>query len=414
MENKNWYYKNFNMVSELDISGEFIYHGISIFNNMNIIDLEMPTELFLALYNISVGIERLQKIILVLWEFEGAEPIKEYSESIKIHNHVTLNARIAKAVGGKDNFNKQEHQFLDLLANFYCNARYDRFAEVGNNWEYKLIHKFFDDNHVEYGGSTLNPSIISINDSIRKLIGRVVSKIAKHYYELVEKGSQKSGTYSYELRNDSKAQKIFYHTENKRGLSAIKIDERIAISEILVYLRNTSDKSSYLKFIEEITPLNFDRMEISGYLSVFLLENRVPQYLIDQIENLYDLENINVRERIEQLELMAKDNMQVSFDFPYQKKIYTLLQDIKQRKDISIETTKQLQEANCYIDDRIIQENIESIIDTANKYLNNEISREFFISSFNDIYRNLENDDVIDLWEYLLYEEENYNKENTK
>lgn len=58
--------------------------------------------------------------------------------------------------------------------------------------------------------------------------------------------------------------------------------------------------------------------------------------------------------------------------------------------------------------------NIESIIDTANKYLNNEISREFFISSFNDIYRNLENDDVIDLWEYLLYEEENYNKENTK
>lgn len=52
MVNKKWYYKNFNMVSELDISGEFIYNGISIVNNMNSIDLEMPTELFLALYKI--------------------------------------------------------------------------------------------------------------------------------------------------------------------------------------------------------------------------------------------------------------------------------------------------------------------------------------------------------------------------
>ena len=92
MVNKKWYYKNFNMVSELDISGEFIYNGISIVNNMNSIDLEMPTELFLALYNISVGIERLQKIILVLWEFDEKEHIEEFSESIKIHNHVELNS----------------------------------------------------------------------------------------------------------------------------------------------------------------------------------------------------------------------------------------------------------------------------------------------------------------------------------
>ncbi|BAQ23320.1 hypothetical protein SRT_00590 [Streptococcus troglodytae] len=61
MASKEWYYKNFNMVSELDISGEFIYTGLSIVNNMSNITPEMPTELFLALYNISVGIERLQK-----------------------------------------------------------------------------------------------------------------------------------------------------------------------------------------------------------------------------------------------------------------------------------------------------------------------------------------------------------------
>ena len=35
MVNKKWYYKNFNMVSEIDISGEYNYNGISIINNMH-------------------------------------------------------------------------------------------------------------------------------------------------------------------------------------------------------------------------------------------------------------------------------------------------------------------------------------------------------------------------------------------
>ncbi|HFR3351818.1 TPA: hypothetical protein ACHU6A_002036, partial [Streptococcus suis] len=122
---------------------------------------------------------------------------------------------------------------------------------------------------------------------------------------LVEEGSNKSGTYSYELRNDSKAQKIFLHMENRRGLSSIKIDERIALSEILIYLRNTSDKSSYLKFIEGIYPLDFDKMEISRYLSIILLEDRIPQDLIDEIEYIYAEKDIKVGERIENLDLLT-------------------------------------------------------------------------------------------------------------
>ena len=90
-------------------------------------------------------------------------------------------------------------------------------------------------------------------------------------------------------------------------------------------------------------------MEISSYLSVILLENRAPQNLIDAIEDIYAEEDVNIRERIECLDLMTKDNMQVQFDFPYQKRIYTLLQDIKKRKDICIEIITGLQDANCYI-----------------------------------------------------------------
>lgn len=198
------------MVSELDISGEFIYNGISIVNNMNSIDSEMPTELFLALYNISVGIERLQKIILVLWEFDEKEPIEEFSERIKIHNHVELNRRIEKAVGKKANFNKQEYQFLELVKNFYSNARYDRFAEVGNSWEYRLIHKFFADNYIGYERLISNSSIIPINDSIRKLIGRVVFKVVNYYYKLVKEEAKNRVLIHMSLEMIQRLRKYFY------------------------------------------------------------------------------------------------------------------------------------------------------------------------------------------------------------
>jgi hypothetical protein len=55
-----WNYKNFNMVYELEISGEFIYDGIQALNTMD--SSSNSAELFSFLYHISVGIERLQKI----------------------------------------------------------------------------------------------------------------------------------------------------------------------------------------------------------------------------------------------------------------------------------------------------------------------------------------------------------------
>ncbi|HGA1334362.1 TPA: hypothetical protein ACIRI7_001591, partial [Streptococcus suis] len=346
-------------------------------------------ELFLALYNISVGVERLQKIILVLWEFDEVDSIEDFSESLKIHNQVELHSRIEKAINKKI-FSKQECQFLELLKEFYSNARYDRFSAVGNRWEYELISKFFSNNQISYEESVSDSQVILINDSIRKLIGRVLSRIVKNYYLLVEEGSNKSGTYSYELRNDSKAQKIFLHMENRRGLSSIKIDEQIALSEILIYLRNTSDKSSYLKFIEGIYPLDFDKMEISRYLSIILLEDRIPQDLIDEIEYIYAEKDIKVGERIENLDLLTKNNMQVTFDYPYLKEVYIILEEVKKQESINDDTISRLEESNCYIDDSDTQEIIESIIAVARQYRNNKILKEEFIKEFSSHYKTLE------------------------
>ncbi len=68
---------------------------------------------------------------------------------------------------------------LELLKEFYSNARYDRFSAVGNRWEYELISKFFSNNQISYEESVSDSQVILINDSIRKLIGRVLSRIVK-------------------------------------------------------------------------------------------------------------------------------------------------------------------------------------------------------------------------------------------
>ena len=60
-DEKKWLYQNFNMVIELDIAGGFIYDGIKKIYEMS--SFANDYETFSALYNIAVGIERLQKIV---------------------------------------------------------------------------------------------------------------------------------------------------------------------------------------------------------------------------------------------------------------------------------------------------------------------------------------------------------------
>jgi hypothetical protein len=63
---QRWKYKNFNMVIELDIAGEFIYNGIHEFCRLKYISNEGPT--FASLYNMAVGIERLEKNSLCIMD----------------------------------------------------------------------------------------------------------------------------------------------------------------------------------------------------------------------------------------------------------------------------------------------------------------------------------------------------------
>ena len=91
---KIWLYKNFNMGTELDIAGSFIYDGIHTLNQMNTVNEE--TQLFSFLYHTAVGIERLQKIIIVLFENINWEEKEDFERNLITHSHTGLNDRIKK------------------------------------------------------------------------------------------------------------------------------------------------------------------------------------------------------------------------------------------------------------------------------------------------------------------------------
>lgn len=120
---KIWNYKNFNMGTELDISGEFIFDGINVLNQMK--SINDHASLFSFLYHTAVGIERLQKIIIVLFEAVDFDNHEEFEKSLITHSHTKLNERICGCIDPK--LNPRENRFLQMLTSFYNSARYDRF-----------------------------------------------------------------------------------------------------------------------------------------------------------------------------------------------------------------------------------------------------------------------------------------------
>lgn len=69
-------------------------------------------------------------------------------------------------------------------------------------------------------------------------------------------------------------------------MQELKITEKIVFKEFLVYLRNTRESSSFLRYIDKIKPLDIDVGLINEYISK-LSSGIVSYSLIDEVEFLY-------------------------------------------------------------------------------------------------------------------------------
>ena len=88
--------------------------------------IEHTDEIFEFLYNLSVGMERLLKIAVVLFEHGQSKTQEELEKSLITHNHQDLIDRIKVHVSL--NLGNPHNEFLGILTNFYRSLRYDRFT----------------------------------------------------------------------------------------------------------------------------------------------------------------------------------------------------------------------------------------------------------------------------------------------
>lgn len=284
-------WQNFKLGEEQEIACNFIYDAIRNLNEMETLSLE--TEVFPVLYNLSIGIERLLKVAIVLVEYNNDLDIDDFEKSLITHNHMDLYNRLKQNNSLK--FGKAHIELLSLLSNFYKSHRYDRFSlqSARSLAKEKIAFHTYLNKYLKIDLLESFPFVAVWNTiSIKKFVGRVVKKIAKEVYNVIESAADRKNIYTYEISgSDSKAAKVLFGGAELN----FEDEERVAI-EILIYLINSKDVG-LINFIKDVEPLELDPALAVDYFQ-FLLPRKSgrPTMIKDEIESLY--EDLNISERL--------------------------------------------------------------------------------------------------------------------
>ena len=299
------FWKNFKLGEEISVSGTFIYNGLRRYHEMK--SLDFTEELFEFLYDLSVGIERLFKIAIVLFEHSDSVDQDELEKSLITHNHLELFSRLKKHV--QINFGSPQIELLSLLSTFYKSHRYDRFSlssvydtkkerRAIINWIGKHLQIEFPEKNSFWG--TAN------DDRYRKFVRRTILSISKTLYKLIKGQARSINLYTYELRHGSKAESVF--------LREIDVsDEDVLWKELLVFFVNTESSSGYLDFLRSIQPLDFDPALTGDYLECFQ-SDAAKALVMDELEHLYSEIEEGVGERLELMRVIGAPNVYFDSD----------------------------------------------------------------------------------------------------
>lgn len=291
------FWKTYNLCKELSLAGSFIYNGVKVFNDME--SLEYEEEIFEFLYNISVGIERLEKIVLILKEKIDISTVNDFEKTLITHNHMLLIKRI---VGSEKVFSTVHNSLLQILTEFYNSWRYDRYS-LSDFRNYDKEKKAL----INYINKSLNITLIE-NDliltqnstRIKRFIGKTIGKIVTYLYEKVLEYSNKENVFTYEVRSDTKAYKIFIRKEFDF------INEEVFWKELLIYILH-NNTNEYLDLYKTLQPIDFDEADLVGMINSLRNDVLKLPYL-GQLDYLY--ENIkNKGKRFDFLDLIGNDGI---------------------------------------------------------------------------------------------------------
>jgi hypothetical protein len=302
----DYFWKNFRLGSELQISGSFIYNGLFTLENMETFHYE--EECFEFLYNISIGIERLEKVAIILIEHNGSIPQEEFERSLITHHHVDLINRIKK--NRNLDLGKQHVKFLEILTNFYNSTRYDRF-NLSSVYrppqdQQRLIRFVSEELNVEI--KTGLPFSTPVSDRIKKFVGKIIGKIATQLFDIIEKEAVRIHTFTYEMPYESKAYKIFMIRE----FDFFK--EKLMQREAMLYMLKKMPNDELKKFIDCIESLDFNNFHSNEYLKC-IMNFQGHRMVIDEMEYLYEENKIDPK-RIPGVMLLGS-----SFNFETSKEL---------------------------------------------------------------------------------------------
>lgn len=298
------FWKNFNLGTELDIAGRFLYDGLYAFHLME--DFKREEDAFEVLYSVAVGIERLIKIALILSDHDKSTDQEAFESELITHSHQDLLHRLT--VSHPINIGKVHHDFIAMLATFYKSRRYGRYSlasVTAPDKERDELIAFLEKHlHIEIDVTTMF-GVTMNNLSIKKFFGKVVSKVALPIYEIIYGEAGRLNLYTHEIGFGTKASKIF--TFKRFDF----LDEDVLQAELLTYFMSdkaTGPNSQLLRDGAEALP--FDPAEEQDYM-LALRSERKKLMILDQLDALYQEHVSDVADR---LELMRASYF--SLDFP--------------------------------------------------------------------------------------------------
>lgn len=287
--NPTQFWKNFQLGTELDIAGKFIYNGLRTLHEMETLNKE--EEIFEFLYSVSVGMERLLKIAVVLIEHNEKMDQAQFEKSLITHTHQELLRRVKTK--HKVNLGAQHAEFLTLLGKFYRTHRYARYA-MASIWavdEKVAFHKWL----TKHLGIEINEPPLAFNPNtrqIKKFVGKVAGKFTTQLFEIITTEAHRLSLYTYELDQRSKAMKIFLRKEFDF------LSEDVLWRELLVYLIKSPSKTGHFAIIDALKPLDFDPALVADYLQCFDAELRKLDVL-EELDELYKGVKKPIGERLE-------------------------------------------------------------------------------------------------------------------
>lgn len=210
----------------------------------------------------------------------------------------------------------------------------------------------------------------------------MIGGLSKKYYQLVYEGCAKNQTYTYELRSGSKAEKIFLSNYPKNSLQRQKIDERVALKELLVYFRNSKDSNSFTRFLDGIEPLELDIGLVNEYIQE-ICKGIVPQSFIDEVEYLYEENEYSV-ERLKMVDAIG--NTDIIFDMQDIHQCFLLMDDLVNGSHNCKKFAEVFPEKLEMVEDECIDEVLEGIAEICKKFLEGKIESASFIIEIKSYY----------------------------